>query len=168
MIRRYIACVLILFALTAQAGETAQTVRDVELRSKPYTDAKTVGHLATHSQVEIVKRQAGWTQVKSDKASGWVRMLDLRFESQKAAGSSAFSGLKSLFNVATTGSSGHTVTTGVRGLSEEDLKEAKANPEELERLKGYAASSKQAAGFARAGTLKSRKVDYFDADREGQ
>jgi hypothetical protein len=106
------------------------------LKSKPFADAETVANLAEKSGVEVLARQGSWNQVKANGATGWVKMLSLRFGdgAQKKAGDS---GLGALFNVASTGSSGSTTTTGVRGLSEEKLRNPQPNPKALEHWENW-------------------------------
>ena len=166
MKRLFTVC-LWLCALSAQAVEIAYTVRATELKAKPFADAATLLNLAEHGKVEIVARQASWMQVKSDGTTGWVKMLSLRMGNGDATKSSGDNGLGALFNVATTGNSGSTVTTGVRGLSEEKLKNARPNPQALEAMKGYAASKEGASGFAKAGKLKSQHMDYLPPPGKG-
>ena len=55
-----------------------------------------------------------------------------------------------------------TVTTGVRGFSEEDLANAKPNAAEVEKMKSYAATGEDAAKLAESGKLAARLVAYFD------
>jgi uncharacterized protein YgiM (DUF1202 family) len=151
--------VLVLAAAPAFAQETGFAVRETEIKKEPYSDAQTAGTLAEKAQVKVLDRRNGWMQVESGSQSGWVRMLAIRMDS----GSSGLtSGLKSLFSVARTGSSGRTVTTGVRGLDKEDIKNAKPNPEELKKLADFAASKGDAEKFA-AGSpqLKTQKIDYL-------
>jgi uncharacterized protein YgiM (DUF1202 family) len=156
---RVAVAILVLVAAPAFAQETGYAVRETEVKKEPYIDAQTVGTLAEKAQVKVLARQNGWMQVESGSQSGWVRMLSIRMDS----GSSGFvSGLKSLFSVARTGSSGRTVTTGVRGLDKEDIKNAKPNPEELKKLAGFAAGKVDAEQFA-AGNPKlvNQKIDYL-------
>ena len=77
-------------------------------------------------------------------------------------------GLGALFNVAATGSSGGTVTTGVRGLSEEKLKNAKPNPQALQAAKAYASSKGEAQHFADEGGLHPQSLEYLAAPSGGQ
>lgn len=144
-------------ASVAQAADYAQTIRDSELKAGPYSDAKTLASLPVNSRVEVVKRQAAWTEVKAGNSRGWVRMLNLRYQTGSGRGDS---GLGALFNVAKTGKSGSTVTTGVRGLSEEELKNSKPDPAELEEAKRYAADKAEARKYAKSGKLDAQDVDY--------
>ena len=163
---KWIFLVLVMLCCTAQAGESATTVRATEMKAKPFTDAETVANLEQGSKVEVLARKASWMQVKADDSSGWVKMLSLRF-SGGDKNKSGDSGLGALFNVASKGGSGGTVTTGVRGLSEENLKNAKANPKALETMQGFAADKKAAKQFAKSGGLREQDVDYVDEAGKG-
>lgn len=144
------------------AGEAAYTVRPTELKAKPFTDADTVANLAEKSGVEVLARQGSWNQVKANGATGWVKMLSLRFGdgTQKKSGDS---GLGALFNVAATGKSGSTTTTGVRGLSEEKLRNPQPDPQALEQLGELAVSKTEAQQFAKSGNLSAAQMDYLPA-----
>jgi hypothetical protein len=143
----------------AVAQETGFAIRQTEVKKEPFSDAETVGTLAEKSQVKVLGRQGGWARIESGLVAGWVRMLSIRMNSGQ---SSVVSGLKSLFSVARTGSSGTTVTTGVRGLDKEQIQNAKPNPEELKKLAGFAASKGDAEQFAAGDPqLKNQKVDYL-------
>jgi hypothetical protein len=157
-----------LFATAVQAGEVAYTVRATELKAKPFADAATLLSLAEHGKVEVVARQASWMQVKADGTTGWVKMLSLRLGNAEAQKKTGDGGLGALFNVATTGSSGSTVTTGVRGLSEENLKNAHPNPQALEAMQSYAVNEQGANSFAKAGKLESRQLDYLPPPGKGE
>lgn len=145
----------------ANAGETAYTVRSTELKAKPFSDAATLSTLPQNRQVEVLARKASWMQIRSDGATGWVKMLSLRFGDAAAQRKSGDSGLGSLFNVATTGGSGSTVSTGVRGLSEEKLKNPQPNPQALKELQRYATGRSEAQGFGRSGKLATQQIDYL-------
>jgi len=153
-------CLLLGFAPALWAGELAQTIRPTELKDKPYSDAQTLTTLPPRSQVEVLARQSGWMQVKSTSFKGWVKMLSLRLESsgQSKRGDN---GLMALFNVASTGRSSSTVTTGIRGLSEEQLKNTKPNPQALQAAKRYAVDKQEAQRYAAEGKLQAQHVDYL-------
>ena len=160
MKRLFAVCLLLGLAAAAGAADFARTIRATELKAEPYSDAQTLESLAQQSRVEVLKRQSGWTQVKTATASGWVKMLSLQLEAG-TAGKSGDSGLGALFNVASTGKSGSTVTTGVRGLSEEQLKNARPDAKALQAAKRNAASQQEARQFAAEGKLKAQSVDYL-------
>lgn len=156
--------VLLLAIPTAYAAETGYTLRATEVKDKPFLDAETVVTLPEKTTVEIVTRQGAWMQVKAkDLKSGWVRMLSVRLGSpdQKAQSSG---NLLSAIGIGSRprATSTSTVTTGVRGFSEEDLAKATPNPAEVEKMKGFAATSAGADDFAKAGKLAAQEVAYFD------
>ena len=152
---------LVLACGVAQAGETAYTVRPTALKAKPYTDAKTLENLAQQVRVEIVARRGSWSQIKVNEATGWVKMLSLRLG--EAGQKTGDTGFKTLFNVASTGGSGSTMTTGVRGLSEEKLHNPQPNPKAFEEMHGLAVDKAEAQQFAKAGKLVAAKMDYLPA-----
>jgi len=154
-------CLLLGLVPTVWAGGYAYTIRPTELKAKPFSDAQTLTSLPPRSKVEVLGRQASWTQVKSPSFSGWVKMLSLQLEpnDQNKRGDN---GLSALFNVATTGRSSSTVTTGIRGLSEEQLKNTKPNPQALQAAKTYAVSREAAQRFAAEGKLQAQHVDYLE------
>lgn len=153
------ALLALLFPALALAAP-ATVIRAVELKQSPATDAATLASLAEQSKVEVLERKGGWTRVKTEAgAEGWVRMLALRYAATGEA-TQGDTGIVQLLNVARTGTSGTQVATGVRGLDPEQLKNAKPNPGELERMQSYRASPDAAAAFAESGRLQSKKVDY--------
>ncbi len=151
--------VLLGIVTSAQASGYASTLRTTEVKAKPFTDAQTLTVLPMRSRVEVLARQAGWTQVKSAASTGWVKMLSLQLETN-GPGKRGDNGLNALFNVASTGRSGSTVTTGIRGLSEEQLKNAKPDPQALQSAKRYAVDSGEARRFAADGKLNAQSVGY--------
>ncbi|HLQ25803.1 MAG TPA: hypothetical protein VK138_07930 [Acidiferrobacterales bacterium] len=160
-----VAALFLIYFSSASAAEIGYTARATELKKEPFIDAPTVAALPEKSKVDILARQGGWLQVKSEAGgSGWIRMLSLRMgpDGEKQKGDS---GLKSLFNVAHTGTSRSTVTTGVRGLSEEDLKNAKPAPQELEKMHRFVAGKPDAQKFAENGGLNAHAIEYMAAPR---
>jgi hypothetical protein len=153
-------CLLFGLVPVAWAGGYANTIRPTELKAKPFADAQTLTTLLPRTRVEVLARKASWTQVKTATASGWVKMLSLQLESS-GQGKRGDNGLSALFNVAATGRSGSTVTTGVRGLSEEQLKNTKPNPQALQAAKRYAVSREEAQRFATEGKLNPQSAGYL-------
>lgn len=150
----------------AWADEIAYTVRATLLKEKPYTDARTLATLEQRSRVVVVSRQASWMQVKTNAESGWVKMLSLQFSAAEKQNKKGDSGLRALFNVAS-GGGGGSVTTGVRGLSAEDLKNAQPNPQALLAVQGYAVSKSAAKNFAMAGNLSALEMEYVTTPKKG-
>jgi hypothetical protein len=109
--------------------------------------------------VDALERKGGWTRVKAGSAHGWVKMLALRYDGAGAA-KRGDTGVVQAFNVARTGSSGTQVTTGVRGLDEEQLAHAQPNKAELGKISRFAAQPEAAAAFAAKGKLSAQAVAY--------
>ncbi len=156
---------VLLLIPAAYAAETGFTMRATEVRDKPFLDAAVVATLPEKTAVEIVARQGGWMQIRSAAVkAGWVRMLSVRLGSPDARPRSG-SNLLAAIGIGNRPrpTTQATVTTGVRGFSEEDLANAKPNPAEVEKMKSYAATQAEAGEFAQAGKLAARQVGYFDA-----
>jgi hypothetical protein len=144
----------------ACAAEFGYTLRSTELKDAPFTDAKTLATLPEQTKVEIILRQGAWLQVK-EQQTGWVRLLSLRIGEGKITGGD--SGLKSLMNLGMgrSGNTGVTVATGVRGLSEADLKNARPNPQELEKLLHMTVPTVDAKKFAASAKLTAQQINYL-------
>lgn len=147
----------------AHAVESGYTLKATELKAQPFLDADTLATLAEKTPVEILTRQGAWMQVKTAEArQGWIRMLSVRLGTpdQRPRSGNLLSalGVGSRPRPATTS----TVTTGVRGFSEEDLANAQPNGAELEKMKSYAATAADAGKLADSGKLETRPLVYFD------
>jgi adenylate cyclase len=144
---------------TAYAGEAGSALKGAEIRVEPYRDAKQVGSLASGDKVEILSRQGGWYEVKSVKGSGWVHMLSIRRGDPTKRSIDA----EGVVGLATgRGGTGQVIaTTGIRGLSEEELKKAKFNESELKKVESFTATQKEVRKFAAEGKLVERKVNYL-------
>jgi len=149
--------------LMSQAGETAKTLLSVDLKQEPFADAATVTNIPASTTVDVIKRSGGWVQVKPAGGNeGWLKMTSIKYGDAPAA--KGESGWGSLLNVARSGRSGNTgvtVTTGVRGLSPEELKNAKPDPDALKKLESFPKGKSEAQTFASAGKLQSQQVEYL-------
>jgi SH3-like domain-containing protein len=153
------AFALLLVPALALAGP-ATAIRPTEIRQAPRFDSVALARLAEGQRVEAFERRGGWTRVKDAGGNeGWVRMFMLRHTGGGTA-RQGDSGILAAINVARTGSSGRQVTTGVRGLDAEQLKNAKPDAVEFRKLEGYATSRDDAARFAAEGKLLARQVAY--------
>jgi uncharacterized protein YraI len=149
----------LLFAAAFAATEVGTTRTDVNVLSAPKTDAKTVGRLSADTRVDIAERRGAWMRVKANGAAGWVRLHQVRLGTGPEKTSSE--GMKMLWTAGQTGRSGATgivATTGVRGLSAEDLKTAKPNPQQVQALERFRANESAAREQARAAGLRERQV----------
>lgn len=160
---RLFAMLAALCSLHALA-ETAVTLKETELKKEAAIDSPTLATLPGKSRVEVLKRQGGWTQIKPvAEPQGWVKMFNLKY-GEGSAKSEEGSGLGTLFNVARTGSSGTTVTTGVKGLeiTRDSLQNASPNMSELKLMHGYSASKAEALQLASSGGLQKQSAPYLN------
>lgn len=152
-------------ALAGAAGDSAIVARDTELREKPLNDAPVVARLTAKSAVVVQARSGAWANVVTGSGKqGFVRLLNLRTSS----GAKGESGVGALASVFKTGSSGNSVATGVKGLSEEDLTGAEPDAAQAAKLATYKAADKEARDSARLAGLKPQPVDYLLAPEPGQ
>lgn len=150
---------LLLLAVQGALAEPAVTIRDVELKAQPASDAKTVKSLPAQSAVDVVTRQGAWVRLKSGRATGWTKMFDIRAAAAgaPAAARKGSGGVADTLGLAM-GTRGSSVTTGVRGLDADMLARATPDAQQFTTLTGYARSKEQAGVFARSGRLHSREV----------
>lgn len=151
----------ILLSGVLHAAESGTVIKDDDIKAEPYRDAKSIAILKSGDKIDILKKDGGWLQVKSAKGKGWVRMLSIR-KGDMRKGSDNASGLIGLAS-GRAGTGKVVATTGIRGLSEEELKAAKFDEEEVKRAESYASSKTEAAKFAALGKLVARPFDYLAA-----
>jgi len=144
---------------TLAATEPGFALKADEIKAEPFRDAKSVGTLATGDKVEIIKRDGAWLMISSPK-KGWVKMLSIRRGGTVASGAT-LSGVAALAS-GRAGTGKIVSTTGIRGLNEEELKNAKFNEKEVKTVESYTVSKGEAEKFATQGKLKARQVAYFD------
>ncbi|MDH3443336.1 MAG: SH3 domain-containing protein [Deltaproteobacteria bacterium] len=152
--------VIWIFSLgAALAPETGTARRKSEIKESPYRDAKPVGSLSKGDKVDLLARQGGWYQVKSPKGRGWVRMLSIRRGEvrKRKIEAGELVGLAS----GRAGTGRVVATTGIRGLTEEELKKAKYNESEVKKVEALKATADEVRKFATAGNLAAQKIEYL-------
>jgi len=166
VVRQFAGRLSVLCLVAGMAGvslaEPVTIERDSALRAEPRTDAGVVGNLAQGAAGNAVARQGAWVQVKSGAVTGWLYSFNVRFGAVSTGageGSGTGSALGRVFgprqrvNV--------TATIGIRGLDEEDLKQAKLDAGQLQELDGFAASLEQAEAHANQVGLSANQVEYL-------
>ena len=156
---------------TAAGAEKALVIRPADLLAQPFIDAAKVGPVAANQQVDVLSRQGAWVNVSAGGHSGWVRALNLRLEGAAGSGGPArpqqagerpsvgsLSNPASLFR---TNSSGRTVTTGVKGLDEENIRNASVDPAQVQSLAALATTADDARAMASESKLAENKVEYL-------
>jgi hypothetical protein len=143
-------------SIHALAGDAGVALKADALRKEPYADAKAVGSLAKNDSVDILSKKGAWLQVKSKKSTGWVRLLSVKRGAASSSGSS-------VADIASgrAGTGKVVSTTGIRGLSAEELKAAKFNEDEMKKMESHAVSPSDAQSFANTGGLSATKMAYL-------
>lgn len=149
-----------LLALATQAwGASGTVLRDEKLYSQPSSASSVAGTAARGSSVTILSKQGGWLRVTAGRSTGWIRLLSVR----AGAGGLGGAGIGDVVGAATTRSDPSRVVAvaGLRGLNDEDLKQAKFNADELARLNALAATPAQATNFASQSGLAAANVPHL-------
>lgn len=145
---------------SASSPAPGTTLKDTELKEKPFIDAKTLLTLKAQSSVSVLERSGGWLRVRAQGKEGWVRLLNIK-------GGGAVSGsaddLQQVASLATgrAGSGNVVSTSGVRGLSEEELRTSKPDYAQFDKLNGYGVDSNTAQDYARKHKLAKRELAYL-------
>ena len=143
----------------ARADEQGFTNRATELKERAAAESTTLASLPENTPVKVLARGGGWTRVEANGRSGWVRVFHLRFPSTVES-SSTGGGLASLGSALGFGQSKQATlaTTGIRGLSTEDVKNASPDPEQLQRMQSFRADRPSAERFAREAKLAESRI----------
>jgi len=160
-----VACMAVfmtLLAAPASAAEEGLVIRAAELMAQPFLDAPKAGPIAPNQPVTILERRGGWVRVDAGGRTGWVRVLNVRLVSAGAAGPAA-RGSGGITALLRTGSSGKTVTTGVKGMGEEDIRRAAPDYAELGQLGTLGVDAATARDHSQKNALKEPAVEYLKA-----
>ena len=155
----------VLLAAAPAAAQQVTLERDSPLYVEPRLDASQVTQLKPGATGEVIGKQGAWLNLKTPGGNGWLFSFNVRFPSQQpgAGDSGAGSAAGRLFgprrNVSVTS------TIGIRGIDEEDLKQASFNAEQMKLLDGYVATKEAAERGARAAGLAPVSVEYMDAKK---
>ena len=147
------------------AAQPAPLERDSALYSEPRLDSAPVTQLKLGATGEVIGKQGAWLNLKTAAGSGWLFSFNVRFPSTQAGAGDTGAGQTAgrLFgprrNVSVTS------TIGIRGIEEEDLKQASFNAEQMKLLDGYVATKQAAEQRARGSGLSPVSVEYLDAKK---
>ena len=162
------------------ANQQGIIVREARVYAEARSGAHQVGVIEAGKQVAIFSRKGGWKEIFSEQLEldGWVRSYQVR-EGEYApqvdtdaepdsrgflSGLAAFSRKASrFFGGGGSATSSGTATIGVRGLSEEELKEAKPDLAEFARMQGFASDAARLATFRQEGRLSANEVEHIEA-----
>lgn len=149
---------------TVFAAEAGTALKADSMRVQPFSDAKIVGSFSKNEKLQILTKKGAWLQVKTNKATGWVRLLSVKRGTTTTA--SQTSGALSVAS-GRAGTGQVVATTGVRGLSEQELKSAKFSEAEISKMESLTLNADQGQEFAASGKLQATKLNYLPANAEG-
>jgi len=161
---RWAAAGLLVVLAAFASAEPVTVERDSVARAEPRTDSAVVANFARGVSGEALARQGAWVQVKTATATGWLYSFNVRFGAPAGSageGAGAGSVLGRVF--APRQKVNVTATIGIRGLDEEDLKQAQYDGGQLQALDGFAASREQAEAHAGGAGLSATRVEYLAA-----
>ena len=165
-IRRFWLGLIGALLASAAAAESGTLIKPDQLKAEPFVDAATVAALAKDTQLDILSKSGGWLNVKTARGKGWVRLLSVRRgDPQRKSTTREAQGLLELAS-GRAGSGRIVSTTGIRGLSEEELKSADYAAAELARAESLAVSRADAERFAAEAKLQKRRIEYLPEPRK--
>jgi Bacterial SH3 domain len=148
MRRTLISATTLLLCVSAPSAMASPgtVLRDETIYSQPSSGAAVAGSAAKGASVDILAKQGGWLRVTAGKTTGWIRLLSVR----AGAGGAGGTGVSDVVGAATTRSDPSRVVAvaGLRGLNDEELKQAKFNGAELTQLDTWVVTVAQAKTFA--------------------
>jgi len=152
-----ILCGLVIGQLAA-SGKPGYIKRDTSLYAEPFKDAEVLVSLPVNTGLSIIKRKGGWYQVNANDQTGWVRLVTVRLGKVRTSesGSSGGDAIELLGGLATGREKSSEVTTAsaVKGLGEEDLRDATPDTDAIDELDEFAADEQAGLEAAEQAGLK--------------
>ena len=178
----YPVVVLVLWSQCAMVrAESATVVTDAALYRSPTVQGVQLKQLASGTVVDYVKQVGSWKQInlKQEKMTGWVRSYQVRtgeisVKTESSNSGGFFGALASLSRKASGLFSSdrkeysyqRTATIGVRGLSEEQIRNAQPDFGELAKLESFRENNKAIRQFAASGQLQSRNIKHLPKSKQ--
>jgi hypothetical protein len=149
-------------ASAAWAQEKAFTNRSTDLKDSASSSGKTIVSLPGDTEVKVIARAGAWTRIEANGQQGFVNVFHLRFPAtaEKTTSSNPLSGISGFFGGSKEQQKTTLATTGIRGLSPDDLKNSSPDAAALAKAESYRADKAAAERFAKDGKLQTASVDY--------
>ena len=126
-------------------------ILESELRAQPFSDAPSLAMLKRDLRIDIVRRDGGWIELSAGSDRGWVRALNVRYETPSMPSTRADPGI------------GTDARKPIPALTFDDeaLRAVSPNAAALAGLAAYAASADDARKFALDAKLVPHEVPYI-------
>lgn len=164
---KYSILLLALFSGAVLAADSGSMIRASSLNAAPDAASQNLGIIRGTTEVDILERDGGWYRVQTaDGRSGWVRMANVRLGAvAEAEEESSFWG--SLFSFGSNRSTRTaTATTGIRGLSEEEINAAVPDESAVARLENWRSNAREAQRHAGEAGLAPVNVGELPEDEQ--
>lgn len=161
-----LSCCLLIGIGAATANAAVGTIiNDAELRARPKLDAKPGAEVESGTRVDILGTQGAWVEIKTlEGQRGWLRLMNVRPGEKKHWSETVKAGVGSVGVVVRTASTDSTATTGIRGISKEQLENATPNFDEVKLLDRFQVSAAEARKFAVAAKIRPQKVAVLEEE----
>ena len=172
-LRAFLLAALPLLSITAaHAAEKGLVIRAGDLMAQPFIDAAKAGPVTPNQPITILERRGGWANVETGGRNGWIRLLNVRLEPRAATAatgqrtsSPSAASIANPTSLLRTGSTRRTVTTGVKGMDEADIRNASPDPVQLLRLGTLGVDAATARAHAQKSNLKENTLGYLEKGR---
>lgn len=151
-----VAAFLLCISAASAWAAPGTVLRNEKLYSQPSSSSVETASVAKGASVNILAKQGGWLRVSAGRSTGWIRLLSVR----AGEGGLGGAGVGDVVGAAATRSDPSRVVAvaGLRGLNDEELKQARFNADELARLDAWEVTAAQARSFAGQSGLVAVKV----------
>ncbi len=157
----------------AEPANVAGTLaRNEPLRAEARDDATAILKLDKGAKMQVLFREGAWYRVDHGGQQGWIRLYWVRTGGAKvqAAAAAPVRSIGSSIAAARARRNPGQITAslGVRGLSEDELKGAQFDAEQVAKLDALAVDAANAARFAAAAPVRARSVEEIAAARSSR
>jgi hypothetical protein len=142
----------------AEAPREARIARATTVHQSPASDAAVVTRLAAQERVTVSERSGGWYRVVAAGGTGWVRLSGVRFATSNGESRGGLAAPLRLLQSGRAAVTTGTVTTGVRGLTEQELAASTPDPAAVAALEAHAVDVTAARAFAAELELRAIQV----------
>jgi hypothetical protein len=142
----------------AEAPREARITRATTVHQSPASDAVVVTKLVAQERVTVSERSGGWYRIVAAGGTGWVRLSGVRFATTSSESRGGLAAPLRLLQSGRAAVTTGTVTTGVRGLTEQELAASTPDPAAVAALEAHAVDATAARAFANELELRPTQV----------